>query len=242
MNFDFESMDILNNIIRSMELSAEKIKKQQNLKNGVDVPVHQALEFVQWSSTEAVKRSHIRTYQESGFGNLVACFEFNPVRNLFWTGLRASWTRNVPIKYRITALSLDTDMKYTLYDLKEIPKAEWVFLPSVIPAFDMDNYKLFLEFEIPKETANKTDECFLTVRMAGFEGLIEIGDKQCVLVSNKGPYNIALFEAEDADFASMFMPVCEQLPKIQPNCTVLPQAQAQAQAGARAGAGAGLNI
>jgi len=227
MAINQNSIEMLENLLLSLQDSINPNKKpaKNTVKNQeINVPVNQALHFApHWTEEEATKRSHIISYRDSvTCGPLTACFEFKSFRKLFWTGLRASWTRNVPAKYCITALSYKTNMKYTLYDFQEIPIGEWVFLPSVIPAFDNDDYKLFIEFEIPKECSKDKTSCNLTVRMVGFEELIEIGDKQCILVSYKYGAHIVIYDIEDWNFARMYLPCCDTVPYLRPNSTVLP--------------------
>jgi hypothetical protein len=226
MNYNINNIDLIQNILNSLQSSlSEPISKKRTLNMDMEVPTHQALYFApQLTDLEATKHSHIITYRDNVIsGPLNSCFEFRPVRKLFWTGLRASWTRNVPAKYSITALSNKTDMKYVLYDSQEVLLNEWIYLPSVIPAFDMDDYRLFLEFQIPKETRGDKYGCDLVVRMAGFEKLIDIGDKQCILASKNGLYNVAIYNLEDSNYATMALPCCDNLPNIRPNCSVMPQ-------------------
>lgn len=227
--FDFLGNIDLENLIYSLQNSVNQTYSNTNkrtLKNmDVEVPTHQAMYFApQMTDVEAKNRSHIITYRDNVIsGPLASCFEFKPFRKLFWTGLRASWTRNVPAKYSITALSNKTDMKYILYDSEDIPLNEWVYLPSVIPAFDTDDYRLFIEFKIPKETGEDKYGCDLVVRMAGFEKLIDIGDKQCILASKNGLYNVAIYDLEDSNYATMSLPCCDVMPDIMPNSSVMPQ-------------------
>lgn len=230
INYNINNIDLLQNILQSLQLPAKNFEQTQKrpLKNTeIDIPVHQAIYFApHLSNSETTKRSHIITYRDSVVrGPLSSCFKFRPVPKLFWTGIRAAWTRNVPAKYRITALSNTTDMKYILYDFREILIGEWVYLPSVIPALDIDDYQLLLEFEIPKECSDDKLGCDLSVRVVGFENLIEIGDKQCILRSNTGPYNIAIYDIDDKDseFATLSLSCCDKLSNIRPNSTEMPQ-------------------
>lgn len=224
---DYQDILTIQNIIKSLtplKIGAKTITESEHPKPECIVPVYQALKIKPtWTEAKATKNSHIITYRDSNLrGTLLSCFEFKPVPGLFWTGIRASWTRNVPAFFRITVLSDTTDMKYELYEFQELRVNEWFYLPSVIPALDLEGYRLFLEIRVPTESLTDNYGCDLVVRMVGFEDLIEIGDSQCILKSTNGCYNIGVYYIENKEYGRLYLSVCDGLPAIHPNSTTLP--------------------
>lgn len=210
-------MDINNfNLIPSVP-SPHKLQK-------IPLPLEQAIFYSpKWTKSLALEKSHVITYRESCTkGELNAYFEFKPVKNVFWTGLRASWTRNVPAKFRITAISNVTNMKYELYEFQEIPICTWIYLPSLIPAINLENYTLLLEFIVPIETLSDTCDCDLIVKMIGFEDLIDVSRKNYCLKSINKKFYVGVYDV-DGNNAKLLLPCCDTIPNLEPNYIELPQ-------------------
>lgn len=228
MNYLSNDITTLEDLLNTLQ-SFQVVPVTSSYFKEEDVPTYQAQHYSpNWTEIEAKKASHIVTYKDSVIrGVLLTTFEIKPVDNLFWTGIRISHTRNVPAKFRIIYIS-EANMKYELYGWQQINRSEWAYLPSVIPGLDTGDDRILIEVEIPKESERDVSECFVNVRVAGFEGLLD-SELQYLLMSQNGQSEIAVFNVFDDDpmCADFYHTAVRPMPSKNPNYRILPQSYSQ---------------